>query len=160
MSGRTTDPDTPPDASPYRFAVVASEFHRDVTSRLLDGALECLSKHGASDVLVRWVPGAFELPLAAQLIAEHGDADAVVAVGCVIRGETPHFDYVCGAAANGLMQASLATSVPMAFGVLTTDTQAQADARAGGAVGNKGWDAALTAIQMAILSAGILGEAP
>jgi 6,7-dimethyl-8-ribityllumazine synthase len=142
-------PDQDLDASRYRFAVVVAEFHDDITTRLLEGARECFAKHGATTVVEHWVPGAFELPLAAQLLAETGRYEAVVTLGCVIRGETPHFEYVSGECARGLQQAMLATGVPIAFGVLTTETHAQAEARAGGDHGNKGWDAALTAIQMA-----------
>ena len=96
-----------------------------------------------------YVPGAFELPFAAKKLAERGDFDAIVALGAVIRGDTPHFDYVAGEAARGLQQAALETGVPIAFGVLTTDNQEQAEARAGGAAGNKGFDAAMTAVEMA-----------
>jgi 6,7-dimethyl-8-ribityllumazine synthase len=149
VAGRMTDPDSPPDASPYRFAVVASEFHSDITSRLAAGARDCLGKYGAATVDEHWVPGAFELPLAAKVLAQTGKYHAIVCLGCVIRGDTPHFEYVCAGAANGLVSAMLETRIPMAFGVLTTDTLEQAEARAGGADGNKGWDAALVAIQMA-----------
>ena len=149
VAGRMTDPESPPDASPHRFAIITSEFHTDITRRLLEGARECLEKHGAQTIDEHWVPGAFELPLAAQLLARTGRYHAIVCLGCVIRGDTPHFEYVCAGAANGLQQAMLQTQIPMAFGVLTTDTLAQAEARAGGSDGNKGWDAALVAIQMA-----------
>lgn len=148
-------PDSAPDASPYRFAVVVAHFNETVTVRLLEGARECLEKHGAASVTEHWVPGAFELPLAAQLLAETGRYDAVVCLGAVIRGETPHFQYVSAETARGIQQAMLASGIPIAFGVLTTDTLDQAQARAGGALGNKGWDAALTAIQMAGFAAGV-----
>jgi 6,7-dimethyl-8-ribityllumazine synthase len=144
-----TDPDRAVDASGFRFAVVVSAFHREITERLLEGARECFAKHGGAEPDERWVPGAFELPLAAELLARTGRYDAVVCLGCVIRGDTPHFEYVCEGVANGLQQAMLGTRIPMAFGVVTTDTKEQADARAGGAEGNKGWDATLVAIQMA-----------
>jgi 6,7-dimethyl-8-ribityllumazine synthase len=150
-----TTPEETPDASRFRFAIVVSQFHRDITERLLEGAQECLSKHGAPDVDVAWVPGAFELPLAAQLLAVTGRYDAIVCLGCVIRGDTPHFEYVSSAAAIGLQDAALRAGLPMAFGVLTTEDRAQAEARAGGAEGNKGWDAASTAIAMAALAADI-----
>lgn len=153
MSGRMTTPDETPDASPYRFAIVVSEFHRDITERLLAGARECFAKYGAPAVDTVWVPGAFELPLAAQLLAGTGRYDALACLGCVVRGDTPHFEYVSSAAATGLQDAALRSGIPMAFGVLTTDDRAQAEARAGGVEGNKGWDAAMTAIAMAALAA-------
>jgi len=155
VSGRMRTPDETPDASGNRFAIVVSEFHRDITERLLDGARECFAKYGAPDVDTVWVPGAFELPLAAQLLAGTGRYDALVCLGCVIRGDTPHFEYVSAAAATGLQDASLRAGIPMAFGVLTTDDRAQAEARAGAAEGNKGWDAALTAISMAAFAASV-----
>ncbi len=135
------------DARGLKFAVVVARFNSGITEKLLEGAQEALTKAGASGIEVFHVPGAFELPLAAQKLAK--SHDAVIALGAVIRGETPHFDYVCDAAARGLLQVSLATGTPVAFGVLTTDTLAQADARAGGEHGNKGYDAAMTAIEMA-----------
>jgi 6,7-dimethyl-8-ribityllumazine synthase len=146
-------PDAEPDAAPFRFAVVIAEFNDHITNRLLDGARDCLQKFGASSVTEHWVPGAFELPLAAQLLAETGRYDAVICLGAVIRGETPHFEYVSAETARGIQQAMLASGVPIAFGVLTTDDEEQAEARAGGGLGNKGWDAALTAIQMAVFAA-------
>lgn len=149
MPGRTTPPPEAIDAGRFRLAVVAARFHLEIVERLVEGALDCLAKHGAPDVGVDWVPGSFELPLACRERARA--ADAVIALGCVVRGETPHFDYVAGECARGLMDAMLDTGTPIAFGVLTTETLAQAEARAGGAVGNKGWDAAETAIEMADL---------
>ena len=135
------------DASGLRFAVVVARFNSGITEKLLAGAQEALAKAGAKTVKVFYVPGAFELPFAACKLAK--SYDAIVALGAVIRGDTPHFDYVAGAAAQGLLHASLETGTPMAFGVLTTDTLEQAEARAGGAHGNKGFDAAMTAIEMA-----------
>ena len=135
------------DARGLKFAVVVARFNSGITEKLLEGAQEALTKAGASGIEVFHVPGAFELPLAAQKLAK--SHDAVIALGAVIRGETPHFDYVCDAAARGLLQVSLETGTPVAFGVLTTDTLAQAEARAGGEHGNKGYDAAMTAIEMA-----------
>lgn len=158
MSGRMRSPDAGADGSRFRFAVVVAGFHNEITSRLLEGARECFAKYGAAHVEEHWVPGAFELPLAAQLLAESGRFDAVVTLGCVVQGETPHFQYVAGESARGIQQAMLATGVPIAFGVLTTRTVAQAEARAGGSVGNKGWDAALTAIQMAALAEAVDGS--
>jgi 6,7-dimethyl-8-ribityllumazine synthase len=135
------------DARGLKFAVVVARFNSGITEKLLEGAQEALTKAGASGIEVFHVPGAFELPLAAQKLAK--SHDAVIALGAVIRGETPNFDYVCDAAARGLLQVSLETGTPVAFGVLTTDTLAQAEARAGGEHGNKGYDAAMTAIEMA-----------
>ncbi|MBM4194563.1 MAG: 6,7-dimethyl-8-ribityllumazine synthase [Gemmatimonadetes bacterium] len=134
-----------------RIAIVASRFNEEVTERLLDGAVECLVRHGTrfEDIDVVRVPGAWELPAAAQHLLAHGRYDALVAVGAVIRGETPHFDYVAGEAARGLGHLQREYQTPIGFGLLTTDTDAQAEARAGGAHGNKGWDAALAALEMA-----------
>lgn len=141
------------DARHLRVAIVASRFNETITRRLVDGALDCLRKHGVGDerVWLAWVPGAFELPLAAKRIAATAEVDAVVCVGTVIRGETPHFDYVAGWAATGIGRASLETGVPIAFGVVTTDTSEQAAERAGGKAGNKGSEAALVAVEMATL---------
>jgi 6,7-dimethyl-8-ribityllumazine synthase len=135
-----------------RFAIVWSRFNHAVVSRLLDGARECFSEHGVPDdsVYVVEVPGAWELPYAAQQLARSNRFDAVVALGAVIRGGTPHFDYVSESTALGLGRVGLDTGVPVIFGVLTTDDEAQALERAGGARGNKGRDAAWTAIEMAI----------
>lgn len=134
-------------------ALVAARFNEVVVRRLLDGALACLRKHGIAeeDLDVVWVPGAFELPLVARELAAAGACDAVVCLGAVIRGETAHFEHVAGAAAAGIRRAALDTGVPVTFGVLTTDTLEQAMERAGGAHGNKGWDAAMAAMEMASL---------
>jgi len=133
-----------------RYAVVASAFNEMVVRPLLDGALACFQALGIADdrLEVVWVPGAFELPLAARTAASSGRFDAVVALGAVIRGETAHFDFVAGEAARGLQDAALETGVPVSFGVLTTDTVEQAMDRAGGAFGNKGPDAAMAALEM------------
>jgi 6,7-dimethyl-8-ribityllumazine synthase len=136
-------------ANGLNFAILVARFNSAITEKLLAGAREALTKAGAKSQEVFYVPGAFELPFAAKKLAERGDFDAIVALGAVIRGETPHFDYVAGEAARGLQQAALETGVPIAFGVLTTDNQEQAEARAGGAAGNKGFDAAMTAVEMA-----------
>ena len=135
-----------------RFAIAWSRFNHDVVTKLLDGARECLAEHGvaADAVYVVEVPGAWELPYAAQQLATSGRFDAVVALGAVIQGGTPHFDYVSEGTALGLGRVSLDTGVPVVFGVLTTDDDAQAFERAGGAHGNKGRDAAMTAIEMAL----------
>jgi 6,7-dimethyl-8-ribityllumazine synthase len=136
-------------ANGLNFAILVARFNSAITEKLLAGAREALTKAGAKSQEVFYVPGAFELPFAAKKLAERGDFDAIVALGAVIRGDTPHFDYVAGEAARGLQQAALETGVPIAFGVLTTDNQEQAEARAGGAAGNKGFDAAMTAVEMA-----------
>jgi 6,7-dimethyl-8-ribityllumazine synthase len=134
-----------------RFAVVVSRFNQPVTSRLLDGALAAFGRGGVDDrdLEVAWTPGAFEIPLVAQRLARSEQFDAVVCLGAVIRGETAHFDYVAGECARGVQEVGLETGVPCVFGVLTTDTLEQALDRAGGAHGNKGWDAAVAAMEMA-----------
>lgn len=139
------------DARGKRFAVVASSFNELVVGKLVQGALACFGAHGIAedDLVVTWVPGAFELPLAAKRLAQTEQYDAVVCLGAVIRGETPHFEYVAGQAAQGIQQVALESGLPIAFGVLTTDTIEQALDRAGGKHGNKGWDAAMAAMQMA-----------
>jgi 6,7-dimethyl-8-ribityllumazine synthase len=145
------------DAHHLRVCVVVSRFNETISKRLLDGALDCLRRHGApeEDISVAWVPGAFELGAAARRIASSGEVDAVVCVGAVIRGQTPHFDFVAGEAAAGIARASAATGVPVSFGVLTTETSAQAEERAGGKLGNKGFEAALAAVEMANLYAAL-----
>ncbi len=137
------------DASGLNFAILVARFNGAITEKLLDGAREAFTKSGAKSQQVFYVPGAFELPFAAKKLAGRGGFDAIVALGAVIRGGTPHFDYVAGEAARGLQQVGLETGVPIIFGVLTTDNWEQAEARAGGAAGNKGFDAAMTAIEMA-----------
>jgi len=136
-----------------RIALVASRFNAEVVDRLVDGAVEALESQGADPAsleLVR-VPGAYDLPLVARRLAESGKCDAIVALGAVIRGDTPHFDYVAGECAAGLARVADETGVPVAFGVLTTDTEEQAFARAGGSEGNRGADAARVAIELANL---------
>jgi 6,7-dimethyl-8-ribityllumazine synthase len=135
------------DARGLRFAIVVARFNSGITDKLLTGAQKALTDAGAKSSRVFWAPGAFELPLIAQRVAR--GFHAIIALGAVIRGETPHFDYVAGAAAQGLLRVMLDTGTPVAFGVLTTNTLAEAEARAGGAHGNKGYDAAMTAIEMA-----------
>ena len=146
-------------AESFRFAIVVSRWNDELTSRLCDGAVEALTKAGAAkDAFeVFRVPGAFELPLASMKAAETGLFDAVIALGVVIRGETPHFEFVAGQAAAGIMQASIDTGIPIMFGVVTADTKEQAKARCGGTVGNKGYEAAMSAIEMANLSREIEG---
>jgi 6,7-dimethyl-8-ribityllumazine synthase len=141
-----------------RFAVAVSRFNDLVTSRLLEGALTAFRRHGVAedDLEVAWTPGAFELPLVAQRLATSRQFDAVVCLGAVIRGETAHFDYVAGECARGVQQVALETGVPCIFGVLTTDTLEQALDRAGGKHGNKGWEAAIAAMEMA----GLLDSLP
>jgi 6,7-dimethyl-8-ribityllumazine synthase len=158
---RTDDKTTPPPsgASGYRFAIVFSRFNTVITDRLRDGAISALSEAGAAsgDVEVVSVPGAFEIPQAARRLAETGKFDAVVCLGCVIRGATPHFEYISSSVAHGIQDASAETGVPMAFGVLTTDTWEQAEERATPGRDNKGYEAAAAAIEMAHLFRRLLG---
>jgi 6,7-dimethyl-8-ribityllumazine synthase len=137
------------DARGRRFAVAAAAFNELVVGKLVDGALACFRAHGIAedDLVVAWVPGAFELPLLARRLAETGLYDAVVCVGAVIRGETAHFELVAGEAAQGIREVSAQTGVPVMFGVLTTESMEQALDRAGGKHGNKGWDSAMAAMQ-------------
>jgi 6,7-dimethyl-8-ribityllumazine synthase len=137
-----------------RFAIVASRFNHFVVDRLVEGALDALVRHGADTpaITVVRVPGAWELPLVVRRLAASSKFDAVIALGAVIRGATPHFDYVAGEAAKGLSAAAASSSVPIVFGVLTTDTLEQAIERAGSKGGNKGWDAATSAIEMVALA--------
>jgi 6,7-dimethyl-8-ribityllumazine synthase len=136
-----------------RFALVAARFNQLIVDRLIDGARDALLRHGiADDALdLAWVPGSFELGLAAQKLAASGRYAAVICLGCVIQGETDHYDYVCAQAASGVARTALDTGVPVIFGVLTCDTLEQAMNRAGGKAGNKGHDAALAALEMASL---------
>lgn len=148
-------------ASGMRFGIVVSRFNGTITESLLEAALAALRRHSAAeaDINIVRVPGAFELPLAAQrLMARRSHYDALIALGCVIRGGTPHFEYVCRACTDGLLQVGLKFDIPVGFGVLTTDTTAQAEARAGGGEGNKGTDAALTAIEMVSVLRHIAGK--
>jgi 6,7-dimethyl-8-ribityllumazine synthase len=140
-------------AAGLRFGIVVSRFNSFVTEPLLTGAIDALKQHGANEqeIEVIRVPGAWEIPIAARALASHRKPDAIICLGAVIRGGTPHFDYVAGEAARGIADASAETGVPMAFGLLTTDNEQQAIDRAGGKSGNKGFDAALTAIEMANL---------
>lgn len=144
---------TPLSAEGLRLAVVVSRFNDFVTSRLREGALEAIAKAGGkvSEDDVISIPGAWEFPVTVRAMAAGNRYDAIICLGAVIRGDTPHFDYVAGEAARGIADASAETGVPMAFGILTTNTVEQATDRAGGAHGNKGFDAAMTAIEMALL---------
>ncbi|MEH7355673.1 6,7-dimethyl-8-ribityllumazine synthase [Neobacillus drentensis] len=139
--------------SGLKVGIVVGRFNEFITSKLLGGAQDALKRHGVneSDVDVAWVPGAFEIPLIAQKMANSKKYDAVITLGTVIRGSTPHFDYVCNEAAKGVSAASLTSGIPVIFGVLTTDSIEQAIERAGTKAGNKGWDAATAAIEMANL---------
>lgn len=141
------------DATGMRFGIVVSRFNDVVSTPLLEGAVEALELHGASaeDIVIAWVPGAFEIPIAARELAEHDGVDAVVCLGAVIRGDTAHFDYVAGEAARGIASVHATTNVPATFGVLTVDTLEQAMDRAGGKHGNKGAEAALAAVEMVSL---------
>ena len=139
-----------PSGAGRRFCIVVSRFNEPITTRLLSGAMDALTRHGASpeDIDVVWVPGAWELPATARRLLGTDRYEALIAVGAVIRGETPHFEYVAGEAARGLAQASAEFDRPIGFGLLTCDTVEQANARSGGDHGNKGWDAALAALEM------------
>ena len=143
-----------------RFGIVVSRFNELITKQLLAGARECLLRHGVADDAIEafWVPGAWEIPGPLGKLAASGRYDAVIALGCVIRGATPHFDYVAGQAASGVAAVAAAHDVPVIFGVLTTDTIEQALERAGTKAGNKGWDSAMAALEMADLYAKLNGR--
>lgn len=142
-----------PDAHGRRVGIVASRFNGEIVERLVEGAEACLRKHGidAADLEIVHVPGAWEIPLALAHLASSSRYDALVALGVVIRGGTPHFDYVCRGCTDGVQHVSLDHRIPVGFGVLTCDTREQAEARAGGDAGNKGWEAALAALEMLAL---------
>ncbi len=137
-------------ASNFKFGIIVSRFNEFINRKLLDGALDCLLRHGCaeSDIEIVWVPGAFEIPLLAQKMAESKKYHAIICLGTVIRGATPHFDYVSAEVSKGVAQVGLKYSLPVIFGVLTTDSIEQAIERAGTKVGNKGWDAGISAIEM------------
>ncbi|MDN4526979.1 6,7-dimethyl-8-ribityllumazine synthase [Fictibacillus fluitans] len=137
-----------------KVGIVVGRFNEFITNKLLGGAQDALKRHGVEEesVDVAWVPGAFEIPLIAKKMADSGKYDAVITLGTVIRGSTPHFDYVCNEAAKGVSTASLQSGIPVIFGVLTTDSIEQAIERAGTKAGNKGWEAAASAIEMANLN--------
>ena len=143
-----------------KVALVASEFNHFIVQQLVDGAVDALGRHGVKqqDISLVWVPGAFELPLAADVLASAGRFDAVIALGAVIRGGTPHFDYVAGECSRGLANVGLKHALPVIFGVLTTDTVDQALERAGSGAGNKGFDTAVAALQMIALMDRLNGE--
>ncbi len=137
-------------ATGLTFALIVSRFNRFVTDKLMEGAVDAFARHGGNtgDLDVIWVPGAFEMPLAARRLAQSGRYDGLVALGAVIRGATPHFEYLCSAASSGLAGVSVETGVPVGFGLLTTDTMEQAIERAGSKAGNRGGDAMLSAVEM------------
>jgi len=146
-------PERIPGAKDMRFAIVVSEWNEDITHAMLEGARNTLLKNGVipEQIIIEYVPGSFELTAGARMVAETGSFDAVICLGCVIRGETPHFDYICTGVTNGITQLNLHYSIPFIFGVLTTENLQQAKDRAGGKYGNKGNEAAITAIKMAAL---------
>ncbi len=137
-------------AENIKVAIIASRFNEFITSKLVSGAVDGLKRHnvGDDDITIAWVPGAFEIPLIAKKAAESGKYDAVICVGAVIRGSTSHYDFVCSEVSKGIAQVSLSSNIPVMFGVLTTDTIEQAIERAGTKAGNKGYDCALSAIEM------------
>ncbi len=145
------------EAGSRRFAIVVARFNSLITGKLLDGALDCLRRHGCPEdnVEIAWVPGSFELPLVARRLAGTGRFDVIICLGAVIRSETPHFDFVAGEAARGIARVGLDSGTPVTFGVITADDVEQAVNRAGVRSGNRGWDAAMNAIEMADLMAGL-----
>ncbi len=150
------DPGTVPDASGMKFGIVVSEWNEEVTAALAEGAVNTLKHHGCQEenIHVMPVPGSFELPFGARLIAERHPLDAVIVIGCIVQGETSHFDYICQGVTHGISELNLEYDIPFIFGVLTTQNQQQALDRAGGKHGNKGDEAAVTAIKMAGLKNG------
>ncbi len=141
------------DGKGLRIAIIGARFNDHIVTNLRDGALRGLERLGVADndIMESWVPGAFELPLAAKVLAETGKVDAIICLGTVIKGDTPHFDYVCGEAARGIQDAQLATGIPVMFGVLTVNTEQQAIDRSGPGIDNKGDEAAVGAVEMALL---------
>ncbi len=147
------DPAVIPDGSSMKFGIVVSEWNEAITSALLEGALSTLKKHGvkSENISVRTVPGTFELSFGARIVAEKFSPNAVICIGCVIQGETPHFDYICQGVTHGITELNLDYDIPFIFGVLTTLNLQQAEDRSGGKHGNKGDEAAITALKMAAL---------
>ena len=139
-----------PDASKMRFGIVVSEWNSNITGALLEGAVTTLKKHGDKEenILVQTVPGSFELTFGASQMIKSGKVDAVIAIGCVVRGDTPHFDYVCAGTTQGIAHLNATTDIPVIYGLITTNTMEQAEDRAGGKLGNKGDEGAITAIKM------------
>ena len=146
----TYDSQTIPDASKMRVGIIVSEWNGEITEKLLEGARATLQKHGvlAENIPVFHVSGSFELTFGAQQVAKYGDVDAIIVLGCVIRGETPHFDYVCKGVTEGVTRLNSTQDIPVIFGLLTTENMQQAEDRAGGKFGNKGDESAITAIKM------------
>jgi 6,7-dimethyl-8-ribityllumazine synthase len=142
-----------PYAGGIKFGIVVSDWNKEITWSLMEGAIRTLKEHGAKDdcIIIKHVPGSFELTLGAQFLAEYEDLDAIICLGCVIEGETPHFTYICQGVTQGITQLNMEYNLPFIFGILTTHTQQQAIDRAGGSLGNKGDEAAVTAIKMAAL---------
>jgi len=147
------DPNLIPSAKKMIFGIVVSDWNSEVTHALLDGAYKTLTAHGAKEenILVKHVPGSFELTLGAQFMAEYADLDAVICLGCVIQGETRHFDFICQSVTHGITELNMNYNIPFVFGLLTTNSMEQATSRSGGKHGNKGVEAAITAIKMAAL---------
>ena len=147
------DPESIPDGANLKFGIVVSEWNEEITSALLEGAINTLKKHNVAqeNILIRTVPGSFELPFGARVVAETFSPDAVICLGCVIQGETKHFNYICQGVTQGITELNLDYDIPYIFGVLTTDNLQQAQDRAGGKHGNKGDEAAVTALKMASL---------
>jgi 6,7-dimethyl-8-ribityllumazine synthase len=149
-----------PSAEGLSFGIVVSEWNNEITDALAKGALETLLKHGVEEdnIYFKRVPGTFELSLGAQFMAEYTPSDAIICIGCVIRGDTPHFEYICQGVTQGITTVNLEYNIPVIFGVLTTDNLQQAQERAGGKHGNKGVEAAITAIKMAVLQEEMMAE--
>lgn len=149
-----------PDGKGFRIGIVTAEWNNDITFSLRDGAIATLIKYGVSenDIIIKHVPGTFELPVAASWLISHTEVDAVICIGCVIQGDTPHFDYICQGVTQGIMHLNTDTEIPVIFGVLTVNTHEQAKERAGGKHGNKGDEAAFTALKMVNLLEEILEE--
>jgi 6,7-dimethyl-8-ribityllumazine synthase len=141
------------DAKNKKYVIVVSRFNEFISNKLVDGALDCLIRHGADEknISIVWVPGSFEIPVTATKLAKSDKNDAIICLGAVIRGDTPHFEYVANEAAKGIAQVSISTGKPVIFGIITADSIEQAIERAGTKAGNKGWDAALSAIEMSTL---------
>lgn len=155
----TYDSNNMPDAGKMRFGIIVSEWNREITQAMCDGACNTLIRHGAEKeaIHVTYVPGSFELSLGAKLLADSGDYDAIICIGCIIQGETRHFDFICQSVTQGITELNLAYGTPFIFGVLTTGSLEQAMDRAGGRYGNKGDEAAVTAIKMAALKRELKG---
>ncbi len=149
-----------PDVAMMQIGIVVADWNKEITNALLEGALRTLKKHGVkkNNINIQWVPGSFELPQAASIMISILDLDAVICIGCIIQGETRHFEFISQAVAKGITALSIANEIPVVFGVLTTDTYEQAKERAGGKHGNKGDEAAMTALQMADLRRKLLFE--